>query len=152
VVVTDHNSGGWIDVLKAKNKELRDRDTKPGWYRELAIFPGVEITVANSSSRVHLLAVFDPSCDSQKVTGVLGSCGITSGYGDDQNTSTTTGLSRRFEKLPRQTGVAIPAHIDGSKGLLEGITALTPELEKSLKAVSPQSFAIFINSTTGNQP
>ena len=140
VVVTDHNSGGWIDVLKAKNKELRDRDIKPGWYRELTIFPGVEITVANSSSRVHLLAVFDPSCDSQKVTGVLGSCGITSGYGDDQNTSTTTGFVETVRKITEASGVAIPAHIDGSKGLLEGITALTPEIEKSLSAVSAAEF------------
>ena len=140
VVVTDHNSGGWIDELKAKNKELRDRDTKPVWYRELTIFPGVEITVANSSSRVHLLAVFDPSCDSRKVTGVLGSCGITSGYGDDQNTSTTSGFVETVRKITEASGVAIPAHIDGLKGLLEGITALTPELEKSLKAVSAAEF------------
>ncbi|MBF0234738.1 MAG: hypothetical protein HQK65_17110 [Desulfamplus sp.] len=115
VVVTDHNSGGWIDALKARNKELRDRDTKPGWYRELTIFPGVEITVANSSSRVHLLAVFDPSCDSQKVTGVLGSCGITAGYGDDQNTSTTTGFVETVRKITEAKGVAIPAHIHGLK-------------------------------------
>ncbi len=140
VVVTDHNSGAWIDDLKARNEELRDRDTKPGWYRELTIFPGLEITVANSSSRVHLLAVFDPSCDSQTVTGVLGSCGITSGYGDDKNTSTTTGFVETVRKVTEANGVAIPAHIDGSKGLLEGITALTPELEKSLKAVSAAEF------------
>lgn len=140
VVVTDHTSGGWIDELKAKNKELRERDTKPDWYRELTIFPGVEITVANSSSRVHLLAVFDPSCDSQKVTGVLGSCGITTGYGDDQNTSTTTGFVETVKKITEAKGVAIPAHIDGSKGLLEGATALTPELKKSLEAVNAAEF------------
>ena len=120
VVVTDHNSGKWIDVLKAKNEELRDRDTKPGWYRELAIFPGVEITVANSSSRVHLLAVFDPSCDSQKVTGVLGACGITSGYGDP-NISTSTGFVDTVKHIIEAGGVALPAHIDGKQGLLEGI-------------------------------
>ncbi len=45
VVVTDHNSGGWIDALQAKNNELRDRGTQPDWYRELTIIPGVEITV-----------------------------------------------------------------------------------------------------------
>jgi len=140
VVVTDHNSGGWIDLLKAENKELRDRDTKPDWYRELTIFPGVEITVANSSNRVHLLGVFDPSCDSQKVTGVLGSCGITAGYGDNQQTSTATGFVETVRKITEAKGIAIPAHIDGSKGLLEGVTSLTPELEKSLKAVSAAEF------------
>lgn len=140
VVVTDHNSGGWIDVLKAKNKELRGRDTKPDWYRELTIFPGVEITVANSSSRVHLLAVFDPSCDSQKITAVLGKCGIDKGFGDDKATSTTTGFAETAKIIADAKGIAIPAHIDGSKGLLEDVTALTPELEKSLKAVSAAEF------------
>ncbi|MCB1768177.1 MAG: histidinol phosphatase [Candidatus Competibacteraceae bacterium] len=141
VVVTDHNSGGWIDGLKAKNKELRDRDTKPGWYRELIIFPGVEITVANSSSRVHLLAVFDPSYDSQKVTGVLGACGIISEYGDP-NKSTTTGFVDTVKKIINieAGGIAISAHIDGKQGLLEGIASLSLELEKSLKAVSAAEF------------
>ncbi len=140
VAVTDHNSGGWIDVLKAQNEALRELDPKPDWYRDLTIFPGVEVTVANSSSRVHLLAVFDPSCDSQKATGVLGSCGITAGFGDDQSTSTTTGFVGTVQKITEAKGVAIPAHIDGSKGLLEGVTALTSELEKSLNAVSAAEF------------
>ena len=139
VVMTDHNSGGWFDELKAKNKELRDRDSKPDWYRDLTIFPGVEITVANSSSRVHLLAVFDPSCDSQKVTGLLGACGITSGYGDP-NTSTTTGFGDTVKKIIEAGGIALPAHIDGKQGLLEGIASLSPELKKSLKAVSAAEF------------
>lgn len=126
--------------MKAKNKELREHDPKPSWYKALTIFPGVEITVANSSSRVHLLAVFDPNCDSQKVTGVLESCGITAGYGSGQNTSTTTGFVETVRKITEASGVAIPAHIDGSKGLLDGITGLTHELERSLKAISAAEF------------
>lgn len=139
VLITDHNTGGWIDVLKAKNTELRDRDTRPGWYRDLTIFPGVEITVANSSSRVHLLAIFEPSCDSQKVTGVLGACGITSGYGDP-NKSTSTGFMDTVKQIIEAGGIALPAHIDGKQGLLEGIVSLSPELEKSLNAVSAAEF------------
>ncbi|MBU1698497.1 MAG: AAA family ATPase, partial [Proteobacteria bacterium] len=140
VVVADHNVGGWIDKLKAKNREIQNKDVKPGWYRDLTIFPGVEITVADSSSRVHLLAVFDPSCDSQKVTGVLGSCGITTGYGDDTKTSTSTGFVATVKKIIEAGGIAIPAHIDGSKGLLEGITSLTPELGKSLDSIFAAEF------------
>jgi PHP family Zn ribbon phosphoesterase len=121
VVVTDHNSGKWIDVLKAKNKELRDRDTKPVWYRELAIFPGVEITVANSSSRVHLLAVFDPSCDSQKVTGVLGHAVSLLGT-VIQNTSTSTGFVDTVRNtLSKQTGLLYLPISMVKQGLLEGI-------------------------------
>jgi predicted metal-dependent phosphoesterase TrpH/predicted ATPase len=140
VVLTDHNSGEWIDVLKAKNKELRENNIQPDWYRDLTIFPGVEITVADSSSRVHLLAVFDPSCDSQKITAVLGGCGITEGFGDDNQTSTNVGFIDTVKKIVDAGGVAILAHIDGAKGLLENATALTPELEKSLKGVFAAEF------------
>jgi hypothetical protein len=140
VVVTDHNIGAWIDVLKEKNKELQDRQVKPDWYKDLAIFPGVEITVADSSSRVHLLAVFDLSCDSQMVISVLGACDIMSGFGDDQRTSTTTGFVETVQKVTAAKGIAIPAHIDGSQGLLEGITSVTPELEKSLRSIFAAEF------------
>jgi len=137
VVVTDHNSGEWIDVLKAKNNEISNREIKPEWYRELTIFPGVEITVADSGSRVHLLAVFDPACDRNRITGVLAACGITSGYGDDNKTSTNKGFFDAVKTIISSdfNGIAIPAHIDGSKGLLEDVTSLTPELEKSLNLV-----------------
>jgi ABC-type lipoprotein export system ATPase subunit/histidinol phosphatase-like PHP family hydrolase len=140
VVVTDHNSGGWIDDLKSKNDELKNLDTKPDWYRELTIFPGCEITVADSSSRVHLLAVFDPSCDSQKVTGVLGACGITDGHGDDQSTSTSKSFNDTVKEIAEAEGIAIVAHIDGSKGLLGEIASLTPELEKSLGSLTAAEF------------
>ncbi|PPD50520.1 MAG: histidinol phosphatase [Methylobacter sp.] len=138
VVVTDHNSGAWIDVLKNKYQELSQN--KLDWFRELTIFPGVEITVADSSNRVHLLAIFDPSCDSQTVTSVLGGCGINAGFGDDENTSTNTGFVETVNKIAVARGIAIPAHIDGRKGLLEGITALTPELIKSLQSISAAEF------------
>jgi hypothetical protein len=140
VVVTDHNTGGWIDLLKAKNEELQDQNPKPEWYRDLTIFPGVEITVANSSSRVHLLGVFDPSCDNQKITGVLGACGITDGFGEDKDTSTGTGFVDTVKNIIDAKGLAIPAHIDGKKGLLEGISSLPPELKKSLEKISAAEF------------
>ncbi|MBT8420712.1 MAG: PHP domain-containing protein, partial [Gammaproteobacteria bacterium] len=140
IVVTDHNTGEWIDGLKAKNQELRDRESKPDWYRDLTIFPGVEITVADSSSRIHLLAVFDPERDSQTVTSVLGGCRINAGFGDDQKTATTISLVDTVREITSANGIAIPAHIDGSKGLLEEATSLTPELEKSLGSVFAAEF------------
>ncbi len=140
VAVTDHNTGGWIDALKEKNKELADSDTKADWYRPLIIYPGVEITVADSSRRVHLLAVFDPDCCSQKIFGVLGSCGITSGFGDEKQTFTTTGFVETVRKINEANGIAIPAHIDGSNGLLSDVTTLTPELTKSLDTVTAAEF------------
>ncbi len=108
VVVTDHNSGEWVDTLKAKHRELHDLDTKPGWYRALTLFPGVEINIGDSRDRVHLLAVFDPSYGSQKITAVLGSCGITTGFGDDQQTFTKTGFVDTVDKIREAGGIAIP--------------------------------------------
>jgi hypothetical protein len=141
VVLSDHNSGVWVDRLKAKNKELQKQENKPDWFRDLTIFPGVEITVADSSRRVHLLAVFDPVCDGNTITSVLGSCGIHYRIGDgDDLISTTTGFLDTVEKITKAGGIAIAAHIDGAKGLLENVASLNPELEKSLKAVAAAEF------------
>ncbi len=142
VVLSDHNSGGWIDRLKAKNKELQEQENRPEWFRELTIFPGVEITVADSSKRVHLLAVFDPSCCSQKITAVLGKCGINDGFGDDKNTSTKTSFIETAQNIKDAGGIPIAAHIDGAKekGLLENATSLTPELKTSLQSIVAAEF------------
>lgn len=142
VVLSDHNSGGWIDRLKAKNKELQEQENRPEWFRKLTIFPGVEITVADSSKRVHLLAVFDPSCCSQKITAVLGKCGINDGFGDDKNTSTKTSFIETAQNIKDAGGIPIAAHIDGAKekGLLENATSLTPELKKSLQSIVAAEF------------
>jgi len=140
VAVTDHNSGGWIDILKSKNKEIQDATTKPDWYREITIFPGVEITVGDSNRRIHLLAIFDPSCESQKITAVLGTCGIYTGFGDSEKTSTTKSFLDTVRIVRDAKGIAILAHIDGSKGLLNGASSLTPEMKKSLDAVSVAEF------------
>lgn len=140
VVITDHNSGEWIDLLKTKNSELQSKNEKPAWYRQLTIFPGAEITVANSSDRIHLLAVFSPDFGSQNITGVLGACGITSQYGDDQDTSTSKSFIETIQQITKHGGIAIPAHIDGAKGLLHNTQNLTPELKKSLENVLAAEF------------
>lgn len=140
VVVTDHNSGGWIDKLKAKNEDIQGQDAKPEWFRELTIFPGVEITVADSSKRVHLLAVLDPSCGSENVTSLLGDCGINNNFGDDKTTATTTSFIETVRKITEAGGIPISAHIDRKSGLLEGVTSLTPELKKSLNEIFSAEF------------
>ena len=140
IVVTDHNSGGWIDKLKTKNQAIQNQQPKPDWLRELTIFPGVEMTVADSRSRIHLIAVFDPEKNSETITSVLGACGITKDFGSDQSTSTNIGFVETVNKITKADGIAIPAHIDSQKGLLENVNALTPELKKSLTAVFAAEF------------
>lgn len=135
VAVTDHNSGKWIDKLKSKNDDLKNSQIKPEWYRDLTIFPGVEITVAESNHRVHLLALFDPSSDSQKVISVLNACEIYDGFGKSV-TSTTKSFVDTIKAINRVGGIAIPAHVDDSKGLLENHTNLTSDLKTYLKTIN----------------
>ena len=52
VAVTDHNTAGWIDKLKSEYKAL-ERE-QPHGFRELHLFPGVELTVHGGA---HLLAI-----------------------------------------------------------------------------------------------
>lgn len=142
VVVTDHNSGRWIDILKQANAQLQAQEQKPQWFRNLTIFPGVEITVAGSNSRIHLLAVFDPDYDANKTTLTLGACGY---HGDpgNANFSTEHGFLDCVNEILKAGGIPIPAHIDGPKGLLDGISSLTPEVKKSMEKI----FAAEFNNT-----
>lgn len=133
VVITDHNTGGWIDALKSKYTEIDDE--RPDWFRPLTIFPGMEITVGNSGSRVHLLAVFDPSQDSQKITGVLGACGITSGHGNPDQASTAS-LVETVKEIRNADGIAIGAHTDSAQGLLHNTKTMNGELERSLEGLA----------------
>lgn len=47
VAVTDHNSGEWIDRLKDEYKVMKSE--QPAGFRELYLFPGVEISVQGVS-------------------------------------------------------------------------------------------------------
>ncbi|MCY4292990.1 MAG: hypothetical protein OXC72_14725 [Roseovarius sp.] len=60
VAVTDHNTGDWIDKLKTAYNDMKRQaeiGAPPDGFRELTLFPGVEISV---SGGFHLLAIFDP--------------------------------------------------------------------------------------------
>ncbi|MBK5274616.1 MAG: AAA family ATPase [Desulfuromonadales bacterium] len=148
VVVADHNSGDWLVTLKISYEGLTS--SKPDWFRPLAIFPGVEITVSTGIGRVHLLAAFDLNSAGEKtITGVLGRCGILNGHGDPDS-STTTSFEETIKIIKEANGIPIAAHVDGPQGLLDGKSALCPELERSLKAIYAAEFCnlnAFDNST-----
>ena len=124
VAVTDHNSGAWIDKLKeayARMKHDADAGTPPAGFRELHLFPGVEISVQGG---VHLLAIFDKNTSSATIASILGSVGFPAhlhGETDDKDGAAIThdSLLQVIEKIQRCDGIAIPAHVDdSSKGLL----------------------------------
>ncbi|MCG5513205.1 TrlF family AAA-like ATPase [Ectothiorhodospira shaposhnikovii] len=118
VAVTDHNTGEWIDKLKtdyADMKRQADAGTPPVGFRELHLFPGVEISVQGG---FHILAIFDPSATSQTVSDLLARVDYQGTRGDSDGV-TRIGAAQVVERILAEGGLAIPAHVEGDKGLLQ---------------------------------
>ncbi|MBN8285565.1 TrlF family AAA-like ATPase [Zoogloea sp.] len=118
VAVTDHNTGEWIDTLKAAYAEMKreaDAGAPPAGFRELHLFPGVEISVQGG---FHLLAIFDPSATSQTISDLLARVDYQGTRGDSDGV-TRIGAAQVVERILAAGGIAIPAHVDGDKGLLQ---------------------------------
>ena len=113
VVVTDHNSGAWIDKLKSAYQGMHVK--RPEGFRELFLFPGVELSV---NGGFHLLAIFDPATLTSDIDTLLGKvdyCG-TKGNSDGVTRKSATDV---IVAVLQSGGLPIPAHADKVKGLLE---------------------------------
>lgn len=118
VAVTDHNTGEWIDKLKAAYMAMKreaDAGTPVVGFRELHLFPGVEISVQGG---FHLLAIFDPSASSQTINDLLARVDYDGTRGDSDGV-TREGAARVVERVLAADGLAIPAHVESDKGLLQ---------------------------------
>ena len=113
VAVTDHNCGDWIDGLKAAYEAMSSN--KPEGFREIHVFPGVEISVQGG---IHLLALFDPSDSARKISDLLAVAEYR-GTPCNSNDETRLGAADVIRKIIERDGIAIPAHADGPRGLLE---------------------------------
>ena len=113
VAVTDHNSGEWIDKLKAALGQL-GRESHAD-YRPLHLFPGVEIT---ANGGVHVLAVLDAGRGSADVAALLGAVG----YHGERGASDVTAKQAPIEvveSIVAASGIPILAHVDGPSGAWE---------------------------------
>ncbi|MCY3789598.1 MAG: chromosome segregation protein SMC, partial [Gemmatimonadetes bacterium] len=118
VAITDHNSGAWIDELKSAYADMQaqsDADAAPEGFRELALFPGVEISVQGG---LHLLAILDPTATKSDVDTLLGRVDYDGTRGDSDGV-TRKGAAEVVNEVLEFGGIPIPAHVDGPKGLLE---------------------------------
>ncbi|MGG2821454.1 TrlF family AAA-like ATPase [Pseudomonas aeruginosa] len=118
VAITDHNTGEWIDKLKAAYADMKhdaDAGTAPVGFRELHLFPGVEISVQGG---FHLLAIFDPSATSQTISDLLARADYDGTRGDSDGV-TREGAAKVVERILATGGLAIPAHVESDKGLLQ---------------------------------
>ena len=116
VAVTDHNSGAWIDDLKTAYQGMCAEP--PDKFRELALFPGVEISVYGG---FHLLALFGPEAGTGDIERLLGRVEYSGTRGDSDDV-TRKGGAEVVRAVIDAGGIPIPAHADrqGShgKGLL----------------------------------
>lgn len=118
VAITDHNTSEWIDKLKttyAEMKQEAEAGTPSAGFREIHLFPGVEISVQGG---FHLLAIFDPSATSQTISDLLAKVDYEGTRGDSDGV-TREGAAKVVERILACGGIAIPAHVDGDKGILQ---------------------------------
>ncbi len=107
-----------------------DQGSPPNGFRELTLFPGVEISV---SSGFHLLAIFDPSADAHTIEKLLGAVGYKGARGDSDDVTKKSPLEV-VQAVLDAGAIPIPAHADGPKGLLR-VKPETQQLELDASAV-----------------
>lgn len=112
VAVTDHNSGAWIDRLKDAYSQMRDNP--PEGFRELHLFPGVELSV---NGGFHLLAIFDKQATTGDIDTLLGQVNYQGTKGDSDGVTRKSPIEV-IETVEAAGGLVIPAHVDQPKGLL----------------------------------
>ena len=118
VAITDHNTGAWIDKLKSAYEQMKtqaDTGSAPQEFRELTLFPGVEISVHGG---FHLLSILDPTASTGDIDTLLGHLDYDGTKGDSDGV-TRKGAAEIVHEVLEAGGIPIPAHADGSKGLLE---------------------------------
>lgn len=117
VVVTDHNSGAWVDRLKATYEGMKaqaEAGQPPEGFRPLTLFPGVEIS---ANGGVHVLAVFDPAATTGDIDRLLGAVDYRGTPGDSDG-ETGKSVAEVIAEILKAGAIAIPAHADADKGLL----------------------------------
>ncbi len=115
IVVTDHNTGGWIDRLKVELESLKQQDSKT--WGGMTIFPGVELSC---NGGVHLKAILDPKKGAADIEAIRGSAGYTGTQGDSDGV-TRESVENVIRIIQQAGGVASAAHADQAKGLLTAI-------------------------------
>lgn len=104
VAVTDHNTGAWVDKIKAAANG-----------KSLTVLPGVEITC--DTSKIHILAIFDSSKTTENINDFLIECGITRDKFAKSDANSTKTVSEIVTIANSKGALVIPAHIDEFSGL-----------------------------------
>lgn len=113
VVIADHNTGAWVGKLKTAYSEMQQN--QPEGFRELTLFPGVELSV---NGGIHLIAVFDTDASARDIEDLLVAVDFQGTQGDSDGVTNKT-IKQVIEIILQRGGIPIPAHADKDKGLLQ---------------------------------
>jgi hypothetical protein len=124
IAVTDHNTASWCDAVRTAAAGT-----------DLVVLPGVEISTAEG----HLLGVWEEGTSSSAIDDVLVVLGIKTPDRGKLDIAATFGIAGAAREIAAGGGVAIAAHIDKARGLLETISVAAHQkrtlLEPCLSAV-----------------
>ena len=135
VVVTDHNSTGFVSRLQTAYDAMVRADPA---FRPLVIFPGFELSV---NGGLHLLAVFDPDRDLEEISGVITACGYKGKRGETDNGVCSESFENCVKIIKDHGGLSIAAHIDKPCELLWQDAALDSRAYRNLRNQQGMSHA-----------
>ena len=107
MAVTDHNTGVWVDRMKAAAKGSG-----------LVVFPGVEITAMGGKRNVHILAILDPAKGTDNVHDLLAKLDMPAERRGRTNSLAKGDVNQVIEVIGQSGAVALLAHADSSSGVL----------------------------------
>ena len=108
IAITDHESGQFIDQLRAAAESTG-----------LTIIPGVELNNLAGNEGIHLIALFDLDMTANDVDHFLSSIGSLTGTGATVTRGTATaGILDVLDAIEKRGGIAVLAHCQSSKGSL----------------------------------
>jgi ABC-type lipoprotein export system ATPase subunit/histidinol phosphatase-like PHP family hydrolase len=116
IVITDHNTGEWVDRLKSELERLKQEDSVA--WGAVTLFPGMELSC---NGGVHLKVILDPTKGTSDIEAIRGGVGYAGTQGDSDGV-TTQSVENVIRTIQAAGGVACAAHVDLPKGLLVSLT------------------------------
>ena len=136
IVITDHNTGAYIDRAVAARDEIAEAEGK-----NIAILPGVELYV---SPGIHLLVIL-PGGGSAAITDLLSRLGLPVEQHGDITKLISESIGEISRIVHQRGGMLIGAHCNSSKGIIEELRG-QPRIEW-VRAMD----ALEINCATGDE-
>jgi predicted metal-dependent phosphoesterase TrpH/ABC-type cobalamin/Fe3+-siderophores transport system ATPase subunit len=138
VVVSDHNTGARIDLLKTALHQLQQQE--PEQWGDFTIFPGMELSC---NGGVHLKVILGPDKGTADMDAIRGSVKY-KGTPGDSDSVTEYSVEQVIDEIHAAGGIACAAHVDQAKGLLVSVTdhhTLAAILKKidALEVINPSA-------------